>query len=283
MRVVVVWSLFALGLAALAGHGARQSGDDVVVGVRVAAAALGAFVVAMGVCTATLLGALRSGAVVVDAALPQTARAWGLWRASLVPVVVAVGGAVVVAVLVARRGWPPGLSLLIALAIAVASARALVRAPARVRPLQRGRVRWLVVEGALPSAGFAACVGVVVAAVRYADVDAVAAGEFSRTLAVTCLGFLLLGFGAAVKAGTELRAGAVVCVDAPFAAPAPVLPGLALAAAVLLVGPLVFPALSGVIVVIVKGAVGLVVGGALAFCGAAVGHARAGSSTSSPG
>lgn len=284
MRVVVGWSVLALLLCALAA--AQGKVEHLSATTTIAFCVLYAAVIAIGVSTSTAMAALRAGAVAV-ANDDVTCARWGIWRRALQPVAAAAVVAAVVGFVLGpatQHAAPPFVVLLVSSLLAVVVARALTRVPQRARVCERGRLRWLVVEGALPAALMAAVVGVVVAVIRYGGVSSVTPGALARTLAGTCLCYLLLGLGGFAKAFHEYKSGVVVVVGPPLAfSPGPVFPGLFFAVLVVVLGPLVLPPIVDtgagvgvdVVVGIVKGVVGFVVGGALNLLGALSGHRAA--------
>ncbi len=267
MRVVLVWAVMSLGLAALAGADVDDAVDRAA---RAEVCAVFCAAVAAGVATSTQLGLLRRKLIVVDPQGPP----WGVWRRAPLAIVVGVAAGVGVGLVGAGHTRSAvSLTWWCCLAAAIA-ARAVVRTPLRARPIRRRRWRWLILESALPSAVIAGCVGAVVGHVRYGEVDVVAPGGLSRTLAGTTLCYLMLGFGAFMKARHEHESGLVVVDDPAIDAPAFFFVGMSLAAATALAGPWVIPALSGESVSVVKGVFGVVVGGGLSLLGALNGHAR---------
>lgn len=269
MRVVLVWAVMSLGLAALAGAGVDDAKDRAA---RAEVCAVFCCAVAAGVATSTQLGLLRRQQVVVDASGPP----WGVWRRAPLAVVVGVAAGVGVAVVGAGHAKNAVTLTWWCCVAAAVAARLVVRTPRRARAVRRGRWRWLLLESALPSAVIAGGVGAVVGHVRYGLVDVVAPGGLSRTLAGTTLCYLMLGFGAFMKAHHERKSGLVVVDEAALPAPAFFFVGLAIAAAVALGGPWLLPALSGESVSVVKGVFGVVVGGGLSLLGALNGHAFTG-------
>ncbi|MDP2343881.1 MAG: hypothetical protein Q8O67_23190 [Deltaproteobacteria bacterium] len=284
MRVVVVWCVLATALSALAAA-------EVTAGLERAHAIvfcmLYAAITAAGVSSSTAVAALRRNQVHVAAGGDVDVPAWGVWRRALLPMIVAAAAGAAVAVVVQRSAGGilrhlPFWMLWSSSLLAVILARALVKVPTRVTPIARSRVRWLVVEGALPAAIMAGVVGVVVAVVRFGSVASVSPGALSRTLAGTCLCYALLGLGGFAKAFHEHKAGVVVVDAKPVRGlPGPIFLGLAIAAGVAVIGPWVLPAIEGAHVGIVKGVVGVVVGGALSLLGALAGHRAAAATRSS--
>lgn len=267
MRVVLVWAVLSLGLAALAGAGVDDAKDRAA---RAEVCAVVCAAVAAGVATSTQLGFLRRGRVAVDPSGPP----WGVWRRAAVAVVVgAAAGVFVGFVGVGHARSAVALTFWCCLCAAVV-ARLLVRPALVARPIARSRWRWLFIESALPSALIAGSVGAVVGHVRYGVVDVVAPGGLSRTLAGTTLCYLLLGLGAFIKARHEHQSGLVVVVEPPRSVPGFFFVGLVVAAAAALGGPWLLPPLSGAAVAVVKGLFGVVVGGGLSLLGGHGGHAR---------
>ncbi len=281
MGVAAAWVALALGITTWAVRAPTTlSNHELLLCTALLGLAMGA-----GVSSATAVTALRQGLVRVEAGGPP----WGVWRRAVLPTVVAVVAGVVPALLftVVEVANPSGttldlasparhMALWLSAPLSVIAARLLVRAPHAARPVTRTRLRWLVVEGALPPAVIAACVGVVVGVVGFSDVAQVAPGALARTVAGTAAGYLLLALGAHAKAFHEHKRGVVV-VDAPpgLALPGPLPVGLGVAALLALVGPWLLPTLPGTDLPIIKGVFGLVVGGGLCFLGAWSGHRRA--------
>ena len=268
MRVVVIWLLLAALLSALAA--AQVAAVPFDKASLIAFCALYAAIIGAGVASSTAVGALRTGQV--QLVHDDGAARWGLWRRAILPMIAASGAAAALAVVVDVDG-PPLAMLLSSSLLAVILARGLTRVPKQVQPIERSRWRWLIVEGALPAALMAGVVGVVVGVVRFSSVLSVPPGALSRTLAGTCLCYLLLGLGGFAKAFHEHKAGVVVVVAGPLRGlPGPLFTGLLIAALAALVGPWVLPSIAGEQVGIVKGVVGVVVGGTLSLLGALAGH-----------
>ena len=270
MRFVFAWLVVAALLSALAAAEAKSA--HLSTGAIVAFGALYAAILASGVSTSTALRALRTGRVVVGTLGPR----WGVWRQALVPVALASSLAAGLAFVVDSSGRPAFSVLLSSSWAAVIVARLSVRVPSSVVPIQRTAWRWLVVEGALPAALVAGVVGVVVGVVRFGSVATVSPVALSRTLAGTCLCYLLLGLSGFTKAFHERKAGVVVVAQGPPPSlPGPVFVGLGIAAVVAVLGPWVLPSIPGPQVWMIKGAVGVVVGGTLSLLGALAGRRAA--------
>lgn len=269
MRVVVVWAVLSLGVAALAGHdvdnGVGRASHVVVLAVFCAAATA-------GVASSTALGSLRRKQVAVDAAGPP----WGAWRRAPLPVIVGTGVGVVVGVVFAGHTKNAMTLSWWSLVAGIVVARLLSWNPTTASPVRRQRWRWVLLESALPSALIAGGVGAVVGHVRFGEVDVVAPGALARTLAGTILCYLMLATAGFIKTMHEAKSGLVVVDEAPIErVPNPLFVGLLLAAVVALAGPWLLPSMPGDVVWIVKAVVGVVVGGGLSLLGALMGHARA--------
>jgi hypothetical protein len=227
---------------------------------RIATAVVFAACMAVGTSTARLSSAARAGRVVVDAVAPQWHPVLRAWGQGLVAAVL------VIAVCFATR--PTSWHALVVAGFVGVAVGAVVRVPVRASAKHRTAWRW-VLEGAVPTAVVAAGLGVVVAATRFGFGGDHAAGAVSRALAGTFVFDALLAIGGFSRAFSEAKSGLVVSdVTALPAAPSPLLAALGVSAAVVLVGPVVLPTLSGSTVIAVKALGGAFVGGALSLIGA---------------
>lgn len=266
-RAVGVWGILVVVLSALS---TREGVAPPLLAVGLAS--IVGFAVALGARTSVVLAGLRRERIVVDTGNH------GAVHPSVPPSVIAVG------VAVAAGGGAAALSRVIALpsfaVVAVVGTVAIVVAvgwPLPVALASRERQAWAwLLTGALQAAVVAACLGGVVALARFHGLDAVKAGELSRTMAGTLLCDGLLGIGGFARAAVERSRGLVRLGDVALpSAPGPVGVALGLAAATILVGPMVLPVLTGTGAVVVKVVVGAVVGGLLHLSGGLRG-ARAG-------
>lgn len=266
-RAVGVWAVLVLVLAALSAREGVASPA-----LAVALAAIVGFAVAVGARTSVVLAGLRRQRIVVDSGHN------GAVHRSVPPSLVGV----VVALVCGGAAW--GLSRVIPLpsfaVVAAVGTVAIIAAvfwPLPVALASRDRQAWAwLLTGALQAAVVAACLGGVVALARFHGLEVVKAGELSRTMAGTLLCDGLLGIGGFARAAVERSRGLVRLGDVTLpSAPGPVAVALGLAAATILIGPMVLPVLTGTGAVVVKVVVGAVVGGVLHLCGGLRG-ARAG-------
>ncbi|MCC7071057.1 MAG: hypothetical protein IT383_07035 [Deltaproteobacteria bacterium] len=129
-------------------------------------------------------------------------------------------------------------------------------------------LRWLLLWHALPSGLLAAGAGAGALWLRLHALDVVPPGELARHFGgTTCLYALLLGLGGVVKGYAEVRHRLVVVTLPLRPMPGPILPGVALGVALLLLAPLMPPLPFGTVLAL-KVALGVVVGGALSALGA---------------
>lgn len=214
-----------------------------------------------------LLLAARQGSLVVE----DGARVHRLWMATLPAAVVAaaLGGLTLVV--------PAGhtrFSVLVSGLLGVVVGAALSARDTRPRSARRTtRFRWLVVDTALPAGLIAAALGVSVAFLRLHSEAQVTPGILGRHLgATTVLYAVLLGLGGFAKAWSEQTAKLVVLPDHERAttpnAPGPLFVGVALGVAFIVVVPWVAPPLPLDVVLALKGALGMLLGGGLSLLGA---------------
>ncbi|HEY1097292.1 MAG TPA: hypothetical protein VGF99_00125 [Myxococcota bacterium] len=274
VRVVVIWLVLMTALAAFGAPPSSASTTAPALSSWVLTIAMLGFAAfaAVGTSTSRLLWAARHGHVVVDAAAP-TWRLWRrVWARGLIAAVLLL--AVCSVAEMSRLGAFAGPLLGGYVGVVVG---ALMRLPKTAAPVSRSLVRWLVIEGAVPTAVAAAALGGILATVRFGVDGTHGAAPVARMLAGTFLCDALLGFGAFAKAFTERR---FRFVDAPSTTslpevPGPVIVALALAACTVIVGPHVLPAMSSTTVIATKSIASGVVAFALTLLGAVRGAAAA--------
>ncbi len=266
-RAVGVWAVLVLVLAALSTREGVASPA-----LAVALAGIVGFAVAVGARTSVVLAGLRRQRIVVD-----TGNHGAVHRSVPAGVVGLVVGVASAGAAAALSGVIPLPSFAVVAAVGTVAIVAAVAWPLPVALASRDRQAWAwLLTGALQAAVVAACLGGVVALARFHGLDVVKPGELSRTMAGTLLCDGLLGIGGFARAAVERSRGLVRLGDVALpAAPGPVGVALVLAAATILVGPMVLPVFSGTGAVVMKVVVGAVVGGVLHLCGGLRG-ARAG-------
>lgn len=271
VRLVAAWVVIVALLAVLSAPSAHATALPAW-GATVVFVVFAAFA-AIGTSTARLLAAVRAGEVVVDAPAPG----WHLWRRSwgqgaIAGALVYVLGQLVDIATVGRVAGPL-LGGVIGVAVGV-----IVQVPPSASARVVGVWRWLILEGALPTAVMAAVLGGAVAAHRFGIEGEHSPGAVSRMLAGTFLCEALLGFGGFAKSWAERRFGLVKAPDVSLPdVPGPVVVALALAAVTVIFGPRLLPVMAATTVVAVKVVSGAVVAGGLSALGAIRG-ARAASS-----
>lgn len=223
-----------------------------------------AFVAAWSARSALLLLAARRGVLVVERGAPTHRLSRACAGAGLVAVALA---APLLALPLAWARTP----LLAAGALGIGAGALLARRrdhlPKGPRPTTK--MAWLLVDTALPAAVLAALLGVSVAFLRLHDVGEVSPGALGRHLGGTVFLYaLFLGLGGVAKAHGERAAGLVLVDDVTLRAPGPVSAGGLLGLALLFAVPALAPAVPLETVLVVKAAVGFLVGGALSFLGA---------------
>ncbi len=263
-RVLGSLAVMSLLLAALARPPLPGVARVVVVLVVAALAALSAR-------SSLLLIAARRGLLVVQEGAPRH-------RLLLVSVPAAAAGAVLGAPLLVLPAVHARFEVLVAGLLGALAGAGLALADDRPKgPRPTTRFSWLVLDTALPAGIVAASVGVCVAFLRLRNLDVVTPGELARHLGMTTFAYaLLLGLAGFFKAYGEQSAGLVVVEKTAASLPGPVLAGAALGVTLLFAVPHLAPALPLRDALILKAAVGLVVGGGLSLLGALQG-ARAAS------
>ena len=282
LRVVAVWLVLMLLLAGLGAPPSTSSLTTVLPTVLPASWSVVAIVgfavfASIGTSTSRLLSAVREGKVIVDDSAPS----WGLWRRVWTQGLIA--GVLLFAVCSVAEMTAAGRfgGALIGGFVGVAVG-ALVRVPARASAIVRSLPRWLVLEGAVPTALAAAALGGILAAMRFGAEGSHAAGAVSRMLAGTFLCDALLGFGGFAKSWTERRFGLVRAPLTPLPeVPGPVVVALALAAVTVIFGPRLLPPMSATAVIVLKTVSSAVVAGGLTMLGAVRGAAAAAKSSAS--
>ena len=228
---------------------------------------------AIGTSTSRLLSAVRAGAVVVD----ENASRWHLWlrvwAQGLTAAVVVGAGCIASGVTSTGRFAGPIVGGVVGVGIG-----ALVPVPKSAAPRTVGLWRWLILEGAIPTAVAAAVLGGAVAALRFGLEGDHGAGAISRMLAGTFLCEAMLGFGGFTKSWSERHHGLVVAPSTSLPeVPGPVLVALGLAAVTVIFGPKLLPSLAATSVIAVKVVSGAVVAGACSALGAIRGASAASS------
>jgi len=228
---------------------------------------------AIGTATSRLLSAVRAGAVVVDARATRWHLWWRVWAQGAVAAVVV--GVACVGLSVTGTGRFAGALVGGIVGVAIG---ALVPVPKTAAPRSVGVWRWLILEGAVPTAVAAAVLGGAVSALRFGLEGVHGAGAISRMLAGTFLCEAMLGFGGFTKAWSERQHGLVVAPSTSLPeVPGPVFVALGLAAVTVIFGPKLLPSMAATSVIVIKVVSGAVVAGACSALGAIRGAAAASS------